>query len=416
MPAFLQQLGHWLRQHPLAAVVLAALASVVTYWQLTPAPPARPAPGPGGMAVAYQGTLPPRASLEAAMAQIQQDTERLRLVVEEHQKALTRLEQSQQVRDQAARQELAARDQRLDTVLRQVQEAAQQAQETAQRATTSAPQPTPPAVPAVATRTPPGTAAGALAPGTLPRPAPILRVLRPEKLPTTAPGATAGALLAADSPWAYLPAGSFVRGRLLTGLFATTQAGGALPALFAVREAFTGPNQTALPLQGCLAIGKAQADLAALRAIVQLTTLSCVLPEGRTLERPVTGYVTGPDGTLGMPGHLESRAGTYLANTFLASLIAGAADAFARTESTTVLTPLGGSQTTVTGDAGRYAAFAALATGTARLADFYRAQAEKLLPVVWVEAGQDVHLVLQQGLSLDGLPATAVGPPATATE
>jgi hypothetical protein len=64
----------------------------------------------------------------------------------------------------------------------------------------------------------------------------------------------------------------------------------------------------------------------------------------------------------------------------------------------------------VTGDVGRYAAFSALATATARLADFYRGLAEKLLPVVWVEAGQDVHLVLQQGLTLDGLPATVALP------
>jgi hypothetical protein len=80
------------------------------------------------------------------------------------------------------------------------------------------------------------------------------------------------------------------------------------------------------------------------------------------------------------------------------------------------LTPLGGSQTTVTGDVGRYAAFAALANGTARLADYYRAQAEKLLPVVWVETGQDVHLVLQQGLTLEGLAATAAVSSPVATE
>jgi len=403
MPAFLQHLGHWLRQHPLAAVILAALASVLTYWQLTLSPSPRPAMGSGSPATAYQGTLPPRASLEAAMAQLQQDAERLRLVVEDHQKGLTRLEQAQQVREQAMQREFAERDQRLEAILRQVQEAAQKAQEAAQ-STAPAPRLTPPApppTPVVAQRPPPG----GLTSGTPGRPGPILRVLRPEKAPT----ATPGAMVPTDTRWAYLPAGSFVRGRLLTGLFATTQAGGALPALFAVRDAFTGPNQTALPLQGCLAMGKAQADLAALRAIVQLTTLSCVFPDGRTLERPVTGYVTGPDGTLGMPGRLENRAGTYLANTFLTSVIAGAAGAFARAESTVGITPLGGSQTTVTGDVGKYAAFSSLATGAARLADFYRAQAEKLLPVVWVETGQDVHLVLQQGLTLDGLPATAAG-------
>jgi conjugal transfer pilus assembly protein TraB len=197
---------------------------------------------------------------------------------------------------------------------------------------------------------------------------------------------------------------------LLTGLFATTHAGGALPALFAVREAFTGPNQTAVPLQGCLALGKAQADLASLRAIVQLATLACVWPDGRTFEQAIDGYVTGRDGTLGLPGRLEQRAGAYLGRTFLASLVAGASEAFAAAERTTQITPLGGAQSIVTGDTGKFAAFSALATASARVADFYLAQAEQLLPVVWVESGLEVQLVMQQGITLEGLPATAALP------
>ena len=72
-------------------------------------------------------------------------------------------------------------------------------------------------------------------------------------------------------------------------------------------------------------LGKAHADLArALRVVVQLTTLSCVFPDGQTFERPLVGYATGQDGTLGLPGRLETREGAYLAKTFLTSLLAGA--------------------------------------------------------------------------------------------
>jgi hypothetical protein len=94
----------------------------------------------------------------------------------------------------------------------------------------------------------------------------------------------------------------------------------------------------------------------------------------------------------------------------MASLISGAAEAFARAEATTVVTPLGGSLNTVTGDVGKYAAFSALSQASARLADFYLSQAEQLLPVVWVEAGTSVQLVLQQGITIDGLPAVATVP------
>jgi conjugal transfer pilus assembly protein TraB len=315
------------------------------------------------------------------MATLQRENEQLRLTLAEQQKLLARLEQAQQRRDEVRQRERAEQERRLEAALQQA------------LASASAP-------PAVAP-----------APVVLPPPAsppPRLRILRPATPPAPPPAPVVAP--SPDPAWAHLPAGSFVRGRLVTGLFATTRAGGALPALFAIEAAFSGPNQTAIPLQGCLAIGKAQADLGALRAIVQLDTLACVLPGGQTFERPVAGYVTGQDGTLGIPGRLEHRAGAYLAQTFLASLLAGAAEALARAEATTVVTPLGGSLSTVTGDVGKFAAFSALAQGSARIADFYLDQAAQLLPVVWVEAGKRVHLVMQQGITIEGLPATAAVP------
>jgi hypothetical protein len=381
MPVWLRALLRWGRQHPGAVVFLAALGGLVGYWQLQPVRPAPPRPTPAG-AQPFTGTLPAQVSLESALATVQRENEQLKQILAEQQRTLARMERDQQTRQH----DYAAQAQRLEETLRQ-------ALATAELERQRAPAP----VAAVPVRSP-----------TPPKPPPVLRILRPTKEPPLPP---APMVPAAPAPtWVQLPAGSFVRGRLLTGLFATTHAGGALPALFAVREAFTGPNQTAIPLQGCLALGKAQADLASLRAIVQLTTLACVWPDGRTFEQSVAGYVTGRDGTLGVPGRLEQRAGAYLGRTFLASLVAGAAEAFAAAERTTQVTPLGGNQSAVTGDTGKFAAFSALSTASARMADFYLAQAEQLLPVVWVESGQDVQLVLQQGVTLEGLPATAALP------
>jgi conjugal transfer pilus assembly protein TraB len=379
MPLFLQELVRWLRRHPLPALLGTGLLGLVVYWQARPAAP--PAPRSAAAARTVAGAIPPTATLEAAMATVQRENEQLRLTLAEQQKLLARLEQAQQQRDEARQRERAEQERRLEAALQQALASAS-------------------ALPAVAP-----------APVVLPPPAtppPRLRILRPATPPAPPPDPVVAP--PPEPAWAHLPAGSFVRGRLVTGMFATTRAGGALPALFAIEAAFSGPNQTAIPLQGCLAIGKAQADLGALRAIVQLDTLACVLPGGQTFERPVAGYVTGQDGTLGIPGRLEHRAGAYLAQTFLASLLAGAAEAFARAEATTVVTPLGGSLNTVTGDVGKFAAFSALATASARMADFYLDQAAQLLPVVWVEAGKRVHLVVQQGITIEGLPATAAVP------
>jgi conjugal transfer pilus assembly protein TraB len=216
----------------------------------------------------------------------------------------------------------------------------------------------------------------------------------------------------ADTP--FLPAGSYAEGRLVTGVFATSRTGGALPVLFAVTRAFQGPFAlrgpglapiaTALPIAGCLILGKAQADLASSRVLIQLDTLSCVLPDGATFERPLKGYAVGVDGTLGLVGRLETRDSAYLARTFLTSLLAGAADAFALAKRTVVVTPFGGTQSTITGNVGETAGFSALAHAAAQVAQFYLQQAERLMPVLWAESGSPARLVLQEGLSLDGLP------------
>jgi hypothetical protein len=379
MPLWLRALGRWGRQHPGVVALGLALGGLVGYWQLQPPPPA-PRPTPA-TAQPFTGILPGQVSLESALATVQRENEQLKQILAEQQRTLARLERDQQTRQQDA----AAQARQLEATL-------QQALATAD----------------VARRPPPAPAVAPVRPPAPPKPPPVLRILRPAKEPAPPPVSLAPAVPAPT--WVQLPAGSFVRGRLLTGLFATTHAGGALPALFAVREAFTGPNQTAIPLQGCLALGKAQADLASLRAIVQLTTLACVWPDGRTFEQAVAGYATGRDGTLGLPGRLEQRAGAYLGRTFLASLVAGAAEAFAQAERTTQITPLGGSQSVVTGDTGTFAAFSALSTASARVAEFYLGQAEQLVPVVWVPSGLDVQLVLQQGVTLEGLPATAALP------
>ena len=103
-------------------------------------------------------------------------------------------------------------------------------------------------------------------------------------------------------------------GELLTGAFATKVRGDALPILVQLRSAYSGPNDTEVPLEGCLMIGKATADLQSVRARVEAVSLSCVLPDGTSFERPVRGYFTGADGTLGVPGRWEFRSGRWLAN------------------------------------------------------------------------------------------------------
>ena len=75
------------------------------------------------------------------------------------------------------------------------------------------------------------------------------------------------------------------------------------------------------------------------------TTLSASFPMATPLRRP-GGLCHRPGRHPGAPRTLETREGTYLAKTFLTSLLAGAAEAFALAKRTVVVTPFGGTVST----------------------------------------------------------------------
>ena len=234
-----------------------------------------------------------------------------------------------------------------------------------------------------------------------PAPPPRLRVLRPgggEVVPASATPRPTPEPQPPGGPWVRLPVGSLVTGELLTGAFATKVRGDALPVLVQLRSAYSGPNDSEIPLEGCLMIGKATADLQSVRARVEAVSLSCVLPDGTAFERPVRGYFTGADGTLGVPGRWEFRSGRWLAN-LLSAMGTTAAGVYADVAIAREL----GAAGAILGDVGTSAT-------TTRIQEFFLERAEEVLPVVWIESETPVYVVMLEGLTIDGLPADAGWP------
>ena len=233
-----------------------------------------------------------------------------------------------------------------------------------------------------------------------PAPPPRLRILRPggEVVPASATPPSTPEPQPPGGPWVRLPVGSLVTGELLTGAFATKVRGDALPVLVQLRSAYSGPNDSEIPLEGCLMIGKATADLQSVRARVEAVSLSCVLPDGTAFERPVRGYFTGADGTLGVPGRWEFRSGRWLAN-LLSAMGTTAAGVYADVAIAREL----GAAGAILGDVGTSAT-------TTRIQEFFLERAEEVLPVVWIESETPVYVVMLEGLTIEGLPADAGWP------
>jgi conjugal transfer pilus assembly protein TraB len=405
MPLFLQALIAWSRRRPAVALLGSGLLGWLIYWQLIPAAPVTRPVVTKAQAIPGLGTE--RAVMEKTLLDVQKDNAQLRGSLQEQERALHQLQHTLTTAERERQAAAAAQEQRFEELLKRTQQAQQARQAPAPK---PPPKPQPKPAPAVSPRPEPPPGDGT----PVPERGPKIRILRSDKAASFA--GPPPSVTRADTP--FLPAGSYAEGRLVTGVFATSRQGGALPVLFAVTKAFQGPFQlrgpglppvsTALPIEGCLILGKAQADLASSRVIVQLDTLSCVFPDGATFERPLKGYAVGVDGTLGILGRLETRDSAYLARTFLTSLLAGAAEAFALAKRSILVTPLGGTLNTQTGNVGETAGFSALAHAAAQLSQFYLSQAERLMPVLWSQAGTPARLVLQEGLSLDGLPTATL--------
>ena len=207
-----------------------------------------------------------------------------------------------------------------------------------------------------------------------------------------------------DMRTVYLPAGSFVHATLLTGVYAPAEAANPLPVLIRLNEAFYGPNETRIPLEGAFAIGKAAGDLNSERALVQITGMSAVLPTGETFEHKGNiGYLTDIFGQLGLKGIVVRNTGGQMAMSFMTGVMGGASQAMADSQTTVVSGDNGHVERNVTGSRAKNAAFQGLAQSAAQMSKYYEDQLEKIVPAVKVDAGVDVYFIVLEGVEVHGL-------------
>jgi conjugal transfer pilus assembly protein TraB len=205
------------------------------------------------------------------------------------------------------------------------------------------------------------------------------------------------------TPGTYLPSGSFVRAVLLAGLNAPT--GGQAqsnphPVLLRLIDHAQLPNQFRLKAKDCLIVGSGYGDLSSERAYIRTENLSCVSPSGEALELPIKGYVAGEDGKAGVMGRLITKQGQVLANALIAGIGSGLGQAFQQSASTTSVSPLGSTSSVKQGEEFKAGISSGVGKAMDRLAQYYIALAEKLYPVVEVDAGRMVDVVITKGAML----------------
>jgi conjugal transfer pilus assembly protein TraB len=208
----------------------------------------------------------------------------------------------------------------------------------------------------------------------------------------------------------YLPV-SFTRGILLGGLDAPT--GGQSqsnphPVLIRLSDNSVLPNQFRGEYRECFVVAAGYGDISSERAYLRTESLSCVRADGATLEVRVHGAIYGEDGKVGMRGRLVSKQGQMLANALLAGVVSGIGQGLSTANTSYSSSALG---TVASTDSNTDAYRAGLGSGVGkaldRLAQYYIKLAENTFPVIEIDAGRQVDVVITKGVRID-VPVTAM--------
>lgn len=207
-----------------------------------------------------------------------------------------------------------------------------------------------------------------------------------------------------DASMGYVPAGTFVRVALLGGLDAPT--GGQAqsnphPVLMRVQDNAFLPNRYRFEIKECFVLASAYGDISSERAIARLENISCIRDNGTSVDIPVKGYVVGEDGKAGIRGRLISKQGQVLANALLAGIGSGIGEAFRTSATTQSVSPLGTTSTVNSGQQLQYGVGVGVGKALDRLSQYYINLAEKLFPIIEVDAGRTVEIVFTKGFSME---------------
>jgi conjugal transfer pilus assembly protein TraB len=214
----------------------------------------------------------------------------------------------------------------------------------------------------------------------------------------------------------FLPI-SWTRAVLLGGVMAPT--GGQaqsnpVPVLFRLKDYAMLPNGFRSQVKDCLAVGSAHGQLSDERAYVRMDLLSCVMRDGRVLEVPLMGQAFDTDGMNGLAGRVISKQDVILRNALLAGIASGIGSGLSASAQQNSVSALG-SVTSTPNDIKSIAKEGfGMGVGKAldRIAQYLISLAEKTMPVIEVQPGRYVDIVITKGTTLD-VPVAAVGPSET---
>ncbi len=201
----------------------------------------------------------------------------------------------------------------------------------------------------------------------------------------------------------FLPIG-FVKATILGGIDAPTGAqsqNSPMPIFLRLKDLATLPNNFRANVKECFLVGSAYGDISSERAYGRLETLSCIRHDKKVIEAKAHGVLYGEDGKLGMRGRLITKQGQILMNALMAGVISGIGQGIQYGSTTTTIGSAGISTTPNAGDGFKAGLGTRMGRAMDRLADYYIRLADKVFPVIEIDAQREIDVAFTKGIELE---------------
>jgi conjugal transfer pilus assembly protein TraB len=199
----------------------------------------------------------------------------------------------------------------------------------------------------------------------------------------------------------YLPAGSMITGVLLAGVDAPSGQRGSrdpIPVLARVKRDAVLPSRYRADVKECFLLLEAMADLSSERAMMRSTTLSCIKRDKSVIEVPIAGYAVGEDGRAGLRGEVIDKRGRVIGYALLAGFTQAAGQAIGGQNNNGL--QVGQNGQLDLSQAGNQTLAGGTGSALDRIAQWFIERADSLFPVVEIEAGRRVTVVVLKGMEM----------------
>ena len=203
-----------------------------------------------------------------------------------------------------------------------------------------------------------------------------------------------------------LTAGSILEGVLLSGMDAPTSAAAKknpYPALIRIKKEAILPNYYRQNVRECFVIVSGFGELSSERARLRTERVSCVRNDGTVMESDISGYVTGEDGKVGVRGRLVTKQGAVIAKSLAAGALAGFGENITPTAIPQMSLDSSEQQQFQRPNAKQAAevgVYRGISEAAGAVSQFYLEMAKEMVPVIEVDAGRKVNIILVRGVNL----------------